>query len=182
MSTECYRIDRAWGDLWLPFVMDVIPAKHLLKVSSEEKDRQCVSDLDSRLFDKIVEVHNITIAVRMRRPHHYDIANRKNEITIRCRRETGAKTEWTKIVDDGWGDLLFYGFANPAWELVPCIRQWTLISLRAIRRIVRSNRCPILNEIPNGDYPRTWFYALKIQQWASLDHKFLVDCNWGFLR
>ena len=70
---------------------------------------------------------------------------------------------------------MFYGFANPHWKSFRSVRQWTLISLRAVRRIVKSHN-PRLTTIDNRD--GTSFHPIKIKDWKALDKKFVIDSNW----
>lgn len=52
-----------------------------------------------------------------------------DEFTIRSRRRSGVETELDKIVA-GWGDYMFYGFADLGWDHLAA---WTLCDLGAFR-------------------------------------------------
>ncbi len=162
-----YGIDQEWETSWIPHVLPLISAKHLLEKAPIEKDQNEVTDIMPSMM-----LRNVRIGLRMRRPEYFD--KYSGEITFRSNRETGAKTEFAKILE-GWGDLMFYGFANPHWKSFRSVRQWTLISLRAVRRIVKSHN-PRLTTIDNRD--GTSFHPIKIKDWKALDKKFVIDSNW----
>lgn len=161
--------DKAWEASWIPYVLPLINSKHLMRKTTLLEDRtQCM--------DLCVGVPgDISIGLRMRYPEYFD--RYKNEITFRAKRDSGTVTEWSKIVDEEMGDLMFYGFANPGWKHFRCVRRWTLISLHAVRRIM-AKHSPTLKMIRNPDNA-TYFYPVNVLQWAKLDAKFVMDANWN---
>ncbi len=161
-----YRFDQSWETLWLDEVMSQIKLSKLLMKSRIERDMKNVEDL-------VLKVETCSIGVRIRRPEYFD--KYKHEVTFRAKRDSGAETEWSKILR-GEGDLHFYGFANPGWKYCKCIRRWTLVSLHAVRRIV-IGRSMTLPFISNND--GTHFHAINVHEWDAMDAKFVVDANWG---
>lgn len=165
-TKRSYLEDKQWEESWLPYAMKLINPAVFLRQAPLFNDQKQVTDV-------MISVRDLRIGVRIRYPEHFD--NYKHEVTIRCHRDSGAKTEWQKILD-GNGDLFFYGFANPGWQHVRCIRRYTLFSLHAIRRVYASGQCPKLPTIDNRD--GTYFHPLDVSQWNRLDGKFVVDSNW----
>jgi len=163
-----YEDDRGFESLMMPRVMESIKSRHLLRLADDDKDMKEVSDL------QILKAGDIRIGVRMRRPEYLE--KFPWDVTFRCKRDTGSATEWSKI-QDGWGDLMFYGFANPYWKMFQSIVKWTLVSLHAVRRIVKEGKALPGNPISNHD--GTYFYAIDIRRWMTLDSKFVIDKNWS---
>lgn len=158
-----YRDDRAWSDRFLP-IMRLLIGPHLLIPSSLEVDTQQASDL------VVLRGRDMTIACRVRR-HGY--ADRFPwDITIRAKRDTGARTELEKIVE-GWADWMFYGHAS---EDHGAIDRWYLVDLSVwrrefIREGVRSalgrdlHRKRQLRPQSNGD--GTHFVAFDVRQFPA---------------
>ena len=116
-----YAEDRAWSDRYLP-IMRLLIGPRLLVPSPLEVDTKQAADLI------VLRGRDMTIACRIRR-HGY--ADRYPwDITIRSRRDSGARTELEKIVE-GWADWMFYGHAS----LDPgALDRWVLIDLSIWRR------------------------------------------------
>ncbi|KVS50670.1 hypothetical protein WK39_27805 [Burkholderia cepacia] len=120
-STMSYRDDRTWSDAYLPAIRMIV-GPHLLVPAPLELDQTQATDLI------VLKAQNITVAARVRRPEY---ASRfPFDFTIRCRRDSGAETELSKILH-GWADWMFYGFANPTDA--GTIAHWHLIDLDAFR-------------------------------------------------
>lgn len=116
-----YAADRAWSDQYLTAIRQII-GPHLLVPSSLEVDTQQASDL------VVLRGRDMTIACRVRR-HGY--ADRYPwDVTLRAKRDSGARTELEKIVE-GWADWMFYGHAaQGAGQL----DRWFLLDLHQWRR------------------------------------------------
>lgn len=115
-----YSEDRAWSDLFIPEMKRII-GPYLLVESPDEIDKKQAADLI------ILTGRSLTIACRLRRAEYAE--RYPYDITIRSRRTNGTKTEFEKIVD-GYGDMMFYGFAS---EDGCSIKRWTIIDLAALR-------------------------------------------------
>jgi hypothetical protein len=120
-----YLEDRTWSDQFIPAIRQIV-GPHLLVPSSMEVDVTQAADL------VVFTAKNMLIAARMRRREdkHGRIYAEEYpfDFTVRSRRDSGAKTELTKIVS-GWGDWLFYGH-----EVGPgAIGLWWLIDLKSFR-------------------------------------------------
>lgn len=166
-TRRTYREDKAWEESWIPHVIGCIKSRLFLAQAKIDEDQERVTDI-------MLSVRDVRIGVRIRHPEYFDRYG--DEVTLRCRRDSGAKTEWEKVLE-GHGDLLFYGFANPGWQHMKSIRRYTIVSLHAIRRIMDRERPPKLPTIPNGD--GTYFHPLKVRQWLAMDRNFVVDANWS---
>lgn len=116
-----YAEDRAWSDRYLQ-IMRMLIGPHLLTPSPLEVDTKQAADLI------VLRGRDMTIACRIRR-HGY--ADRYPwDITIRSRRDSGARTELEKIVE-GWADWMFYAHAS----IDPgALDRWYLIDLDVWRR------------------------------------------------
>ena len=116
-----YAEDRAWSDRYLPIMRQLI-GPHLLMPSPLEVDAKQAADLI------VLRGRDMTIACRVRR-HGY-AARYPWDITIRSKRDSGARTELEKIVE-GWADWFFYGHAS----LDPgALDRWVLLDLSLFRR------------------------------------------------
>lgn len=136
-----YVSDREWSDLMIPQIKQIV-GPFLLEAASFDVDAKQATDLI------VFTARDMRIAARVRRPGYAD--RYPYEFTIRCKRDSGAETELSKIVN-GWGDWLFYGHAN----VTNWIERWWLIDLHAFRAgLIRSsmNGTPIkYHDKSNGD-------------------------------
>lgn len=97
-----YESDRRWSDKFIPAIKQIVGPR-LLSVTPDEIDCKQAADL------MVFTARDMKIAARVRRPGFAD--KYPYEFTIRARRDSGAETELSKIVN-GWGDWLFYGHAD----------------------------------------------------------------------
>lgn len=115
-----YRSDRERADRFTPLIKQIV-GPHLLVETPEEIDCKHAADL------MIFIARDLRIAARIRNFHY--LARYRYQFTIRARRDSGAETELSKIVN-GWADWFFYGFADEADAQVLL---WWLIDLHAFR-------------------------------------------------
>lgn len=146
-----------WQSRWVPRVRYIVGAR-LLQPATLEQDQSEATDLfvlQSR--------GGLRIACRLRQPG-YD-KRYPDDITITCRRETGAECEWHKMIVGGFGDWFFYGHVvdgkQPAQ--VNSIRPWYIVDLGVARDWLRDNHGK--ERGPNKDRPgyRCWFYAFDVR-------------------
>jgi len=84
---------------------------------------------------------------------------RYRDLTIRSHRETGYRTELSKI-EEGFGDWYLYGWLNKQDK----VAEWILVDLDKLReRRLWLGR----HDIPNGD--GTWFIAISSQELRKTD-------------
>ena len=78
-----------------------------------------------------------------------------NQFTIRCKRDSGTKTELEKITE-GWGDWIFYGHSNKDENQ---IELWWLLDLAAWRgHLIRDKKTIKRGIQHNGDGTHfAWF-------------------------
>lgn len=109
------------------------------------------------------------IAARVRK---YQYANSfPYEFTVRARLDNGMKTELQKLVD-GWGDWMFYAFANAEES---GFARWWLIDLHAWRAaLIRDRGSIVKKELSNGD--GTHFVAFNLLSFP-VDPPILVDSS-----
>lgn len=138
---NAYKEDRAWSDRFIPAIKQIVGPR-LLTVSSLTVDRKQAADLIT------IKAQSLTIACRIRRAKYFD-KDYKYQFTVRSHRESGAETEFSKLVK-GWGDWMFYAFALD--DQSPALRLWYLIDLAAWRTHLQLNAKTIRSgQSPNGD-------------------------------
>lgn len=140
-----WQTDKAWSDRFIPEIRQIVGPR-LLVPSSLEVDRTEAADL------VILRGRDMTLACRVRKPGFLQY---RNEFTVRCKRDSGAKTELEKITE-GWGDWMFYGHANDRQD---GFALWWLLDLSAWRaHLIRDKGCVVRGTKPNGDGTHfAWF-------------------------
>ena len=93
-----YASDREWSERFIPSIKKLV-GPLLLEAAPLDLDRNEATDL------MVFCARDMRIGARVRSHKHFE--NHSNDFTIRCARDSGAKTELAKIVD-GWGDWMFY--------------------------------------------------------------------------
>lgn len=140
--------DWKWADRFLPEIRTIV-GPHLLRMAPLPVDRNEAADLVT------LEARSLMIACRVRRVSN---AEYFNQFTLRSRRYSGAKTELEKIVE-GYGDLLFYGFADREGF---ALKSWMLIDLRAFRSaLITSAQKLRTGEILNADGTAFRWYDVR---------------------
>ena len=134
-----YAIDRQFTDRFARAVCDIVGPR-LLTPSTIEVDCREATDF-------VLVAKDMKISARVRRIVPY-LKKFSNQFTIRSWRDSGATTELTKIID-GWGNWLFYGFADEPDDF----RLWHIINLDVFRAsLIRNNQLASLGrQVPNGD-------------------------------
>jgi hypothetical protein len=115
-----YETDRAWGDRFLYDVGRIV-GRNLLRTAPVDTDRNRATDL------VLLTARPLDIAVRVRRAGYADLY--PFDVTIRCERASGAKTELEKFVD-GFCDWMFYGHAD---QQETGLSRWFLLDLQVWR-------------------------------------------------
>lgn len=141
-----YVDQRAWADQFLPEIKQLI-GPHLLEPAPIEEDCREATDL------MVLRARDLRIACRVRKFKY--LKDYANQFTLRYKARYGGKTEYDKVVE-GWGDWMFYGFADRNEEFV---LQWRLIDLSAFRAQLIRHRRGVLGGIkPNNDGTElAWF-------------------------
>ena len=116
-------VDWNWADRFLPEIKGIL-GQHLILTGSEDEDRRRVGDLTE------LTLGGLRVGCRVRRPHF--LARFPEEFTIRITRPNGIQTELDKIMA-GWGDYLFYGFADAAER---ALAAWLIGDLTVFRATV----------------------------------------------
>lgn len=156
-----YATDREWSDIMIPQIRGIVGPR-LLEPAPFELDASEATDL------LLFKAKDMRIAARVRRPGYAD--RYPFEFTIRARRESGAETEMSKIIN-GFGDWMFYGHADE--ENTIC--RWFLIDLHSFRSAL-IHRPPGLkyDKKDNGD--GTHFVAYDVRSFPSAP-PLLVDSS-----
>jgi hypothetical protein len=120
---------------------------HVIGNASAEDDMEKATDL-------VLVTNRVRIACRMRRWDMNAHARYGEQFTIRSARESGTKTELSKILA-GWGDLFFYGWGDPRTRR---LREWSLIDLSVFRQhhadSAAKGKCIVAGDKDNGDGTR----------------------------
>lgn len=116
-----YTSDRTWSDGYIPALRQVV-GPLLLDEAPLEHDMRQATDLI------VLTARDMRIGCRVRRPGYVD--RYPWDFTIRSTRDSGAKTEITKIID-GWGDWLVY--AHAADTPIPTLTRWFVLELNVFR-------------------------------------------------
>lgn len=120
---------------------------HVIGNATAEDDMEKATDL-------VLVTDRVRIACRIRRWSVVAHAKYGGQFTVRSGRDSGARTELSKILE-GWGDLFFYGWGDPQTKR---LREWHLIDLAVFRRHYAeskaSGKCIIADEINNRDGTR----------------------------
>lgn len=81
-----------------------------------------------------------------------------NDITIRSRRDNGTRTEWAKIIEDGFADWMFYGHATGVGtRLYP----FFLIDLAVLREMYAADGTKILTSQDKANGDGTYFHVIR---------------------
>ena len=158
------QADWKWSDTYIPAVKQIV-GPHLIMPADLMVDIKRATD-----FELIAE--HVAIACRIRDFHRYH-QKYSTQFTIRVHRDSGAKTEFEKILE-GHGDLFFYGFGVDRDKTIPA---WYLIDLSAFRQHWETSQGVLsFGNQSNGDgtYFR-WFDVFSFPQ----DPPLLIDsCQW----
>jgi len=144
-----YKEDRALSDMYLKRIAELC-GPYVINPSTEYVDMNEAADLEGGTVPKI--------ACRVRRHGYY--ARYPYEFTIRSKRDSGAKTELSKIMG-GHGDWMFYGHMGEGSEIT--IPHWMLIDLNVWRKCIKQRKKLKIRfgEKPNGDGTYFYWYDLK---------------------
>lgn len=157
-----YQSDRQWSDQFIPQIKRIV-GPYLLEPAPLEVDTKQAADLI------ILRARDMTIAARVRRHGYAD--NYPYEFTLRSRRDSGSKTEMSKITD-GWGDWMFYGHEEHPNN--GKLGRWFLVDLHAwrahfIREGQRTRKSIVHGEKSNGDGTSfCWFDLTSFQSYPPI--------------
>lgn len=112
--------DKRWSDRFLHEIKGIL-GQHLIGEPPVQEDQERNTDLI------VLKMDAVRIACRIRKYSYW--LQYQNEFTIREGRPSGFKTELTKIIE-GWGDYLFYGFADAGES---SLFFWRLLDLKVFR-------------------------------------------------
>ncbi len=115
-----WHADKNWSDKFLAEIKQIL-GLHLIGPPPQEEDMLRNTDLI------VLRMEACRIACRIRRYQY--IVEYNEQFTIRSGRPNGTKTELTKIIE-GWGNYLFYGFAD---SQETHLAYWTLADLNVFR-------------------------------------------------
>lgn len=157
-----FEVDKRWSDKFLPEIKSILGGC-LISEAPITDDREKNTDLI------VLTMAPFRIACRVRK-HSY-FARYPGQFTIRASRPTGTKTELAKIVE-GWGDYLFYGFADDADS---SLHAWGLGSLNVFRlwfntQIVKNHGALPGDERSNGDESSKF----RVFEWSDIWKDFVI--------
>lgn len=117
-----WEADKRWSDKFLPEIKRAL-GEFLLSEPEPEEDQHRNTDII------VLKMDSVRIACRIRKHEYFLNARYRSEFTVRSGRQTGARTELSKIVE-GWGSYMFYGFSNSDET---GLTAWRIISLNEFR-------------------------------------------------
>jgi hypothetical protein len=138
--------DFDWQRQFIPRMKQIL-ANYLITEAPFEEDTKRNTDL------LVLEARTTRVACRIRRHEYLDQKNYRNEFTLRAKRPNGVETELQKVLR-GFGDYIFYGFANAdgdglsAW-LLGDLGEFRLWHHRALALLPKGTMPGIL--VPNAD-------------------------------
>jgi hypothetical protein len=101
----------------------------LVAMATEQQDMKEATDL------VMLQTDALRFALRARRWSFYRDAGTsgdwRTQFTLRAHRDSGARTELAKVVDDQWGNYMLYGFADQSERM---IEHWMLVDLKKFRK------------------------------------------------
>lgn len=160
MNTDVQK-DFDWQVKYLQPIKNIV-GPMLLDPAPIEQDMRQATDL------MVLMARDLRIGCRIRRAGYAD--KYPWDFTLRSRRDSGAETELSKIVN-GWGDWLFYGHAEH--DEVPSLARWFVIDLHAWRaHMIRdgfrnpAERLVRFKTMPNGD--GTYFTAFDVRSFPPV--------------
>lgn len=119
--------DFDWQRQFVP-AMKGICGRHLIDEAPFEEDAKHNTDLI------VLTVDELRVACRARRWKYRN--DYGDGFTIRSYRPNGYRTELAKVIEDGWGDYLLYGFGHDNPPFSPRFVAWTLARLDVFRAYV----------------------------------------------
>ncbi len=120
-----WTTQKVWSDQFLPEMKHIL-GEALIHEADVKEDALRNTDLVTLAMQG-----QQRIACRIRR-HRY-LKDHFQEFTLRCSLRSERQTEFDKLLQ-GWGDFLFYGFAN---ETETGLAQWFIGDLEIFRRWLR---------------------------------------------
>lgn len=164
--------EKAWSDRFLPEIKMIL-GRELMTEAPAIEDMTRATDLIVLRFE------SVRIACRVRRNKY--LAKYRNEFTLRSKVRGKNDTEITKILS-GWGDFMFYGFAD---ETETELAAWTLGDLNAFRiwfnrqLVANKGELPCFNKGNSDGTGFMVFKANKIPNFVKSSYDKNVD---GFLK
>jgi len=141
-----FEKDFDWQRQFIPQIKQIL-ANYLIEEAPFEEDTRRNTDL------LVLEAKTLRIACRVRHHKYVLDARYRDEFTIRASRPSGVETELHKVLR-GWGDRVFYAFADEdesalcAW-LLGDLDEFRLWHNRALA-LLPPGRMPG-TEVPNAD-------------------------------
>ena len=114
-----WKNDKQWSDRYLSEIKRHLGEYLISEPENIKEDETHNTDL------VVLELKAVRIACRIRKEKYREKYG--HEFTIRSFRQSGNKTELAKIIE-GWGDYIFYGFADDEH-----LTQWFIGDLKAFR-------------------------------------------------
>lgn len=157
-ARQDYTEDRSWSDQYLLAGIKLcgyLFAEKSFSVSPPDEDIKRCSDLT---WIRTIEQDGKRIGMRIRKPDVW--AKYPYDFTLRSKRTSGVKTEFEKIVTDGYGDILVYAHAD---ENIPgkLAHHW-IVDLAAFRMHFQSGQIKTPREKNNGD--GTYFFPFDVRR------------------
>jgi hypothetical protein len=158
-----FEEDFDWQRQFAPEIKRILGSALIVAATPEE-------DLKHNTDFMVLELASVRVACRVRTNWYLHQRDWRNQFTIRSTRPSGVETELVKVLS-GWGDFIFYGFAD---QDNTALAAWVLGNLKAFRSWHASQLwrgLPAGIECSNGD-KSSKFRAYRI---ADMPADFVVD-------
>jgi len=155
-----WKQNKSWSDKYLPEIKQIL-GLHFIGEAPLEEDAQNNTDLI------VLKLDPLRFACRVRKSDY--LQRFGDEFTVRQKVPSGNKTELTKIIE-GWGDYMFYGFADETK-----LASWKIGSLNVFRLWFAKQLAKNCGRMPgkvlsNKDYSSD-FVAFR---WDELPKDFVI--------
>ena len=166
-----WQRNKKWADKFMPTVKAIL-GQALITSAPLVEDAHRNTDL------VVLRSGDVRIACRIRKAAY---AQRyAHQFTIRCGNANGSKTELAKILE-GWGDFMFYGFANQeetgllGWAIgdLDVFRSWIRSQLSGRSGFAAEDFADEMRINNDGGS------ALAAFSWDACGDRFIVACGEG---
>lgn len=152
---------KKWSDKFIDEIRSIL-GKNFIKIGSMEEDLHNNTDL--------LYCTDVAFSCRVRK---FNDLKYSDEIVIRCKVASGNETEFDKIIA-GWGDYIFYGFAN---ETETGLCKWIIGDLKKFRTYVHKRKSQREYWSPqivdNGDGSKG--FAFKLKEIDEYVNNFIIE-------
>jgi hypothetical protein len=154
--------EKKWSDKFLREIKRCL-GEFLVGEPAVEEDQERNTDLI------VLKMEPVRIACRVRRYSYFENPVYRDQFTMRRALISGYRTELSKVME-GWGDYMFYGFANSDQTT---LQAWRILSLNAFRlwmnqQLFKSEKGKMPGEHKDNRDGSTSFTAFNVKDIPNL--------------